>query len=656
MLLHEERHTAEALPELIATLRARGYQIVSLEELITPPQEVVLTGTLAPGDTDAGSAGEVSKLQWFLYQQGDLDAYLLSGIFGAETKTALTRFQLRNHLIDPTGVDPARVGVTDEKTRTLIAELSMGPSITQIARAPQTVWNKTRNDITSIVKNTYISFFPSLHTFLANMVALTLVLVVARGLFLFSLLYLGARRAKQERSRPTYSKEQKRNRGVSVLIPAYNEEENIRSTIESVVRSQHVRKEVIVIDDGSTDSTGDVVQSVIAMYPQEQIRLARVRNGGKARALNHGIDLARFGVCVVLDADAVLDPQALRRFLRHFADPKVGAVAGKVQTTGSRRLLDLFQTLEYAIGQNIDKKAFSALGAVGVVPGPAGAWDRSAVMTLGGFSTDTLVEDQDMTLRLLRAGKKVIYERGAIAYTETPHTIKNFLKQRFRWIYGTMQCFWKNKGVFWEQPLSSMSTVVMPNIFIFNILLPLSYPFADGALIFGLLVGDWQNMVLPFLAFTILDLLYAGYGILDEKNPGRLLWGVPLQRVVYRQLLYYTVARSVVRAIEGSGLGWNKFAKIGETQRFYFASLTKKAPVYQEVPEEVTVSLQGPEGTSVPSMNRQEVAVLSLSPRQSHSAGEISSPAPSLYVLSGLSAEPNTYAESSSPSGPTSSH
>jgi cellulose synthase/poly-beta-1,6-N-acetylglucosamine synthase-like glycosyltransferase len=109
-----------------------------------------------------------------------------------------------------------------------------------------------------------------------------------------------------------------------------------------------------------------------------------------------------------------------------FENEEVGAVAGKVRTTGSSTLLDLFQTLEYAVGQNIDKRAFSSIGVVGVVPGPAGAWRKEVVLERGGFSTETLVEDQDMTLTVLRTGRKVIYERDAIAYTETPHTTQKF--------------------------------------------------------------------------------------------------------------------------------------------------------------------------------------------------------------------------------------
>lgn len=473
------------------------------------------------------------------------------------------------------------------------------------------------------------------------MIWTTLFLVVLRCA-VFVLLILYGRYFCKKKAKPGKPTGDPARPGVSVLIPAYNEEENIRGTIESIIRSPYPRKEVIVIDDGSTDSTGEVVKRAIADRPEEAIRLVQVKNGGKARALNHGIEAAHFDICVVVDADAVLDPQALYHFVEHFDDPEIGAVAGKVRTTGSNRFLDIFQTLEYAIGQNIDKRAFSVVNAVGVVPGPAGAWSKPFVMEAGGFDTDTLVEDQDMTLRLLRMGKKVAYEHRAVAYTETPHTVKNFLKQRFRWVYGTMQCFWKNKAVFIERPTSAMSLVVMPNIFIFNIILPLTYPFADSALLFGIIFSDWQSLVVPFVLFTAFDLLYAWFGVYKEPKAWRTLYAVPLQRIVYRQLLYYTVAKSVIRALEGTGSSWDKFTKVGETQRFYFTSVIEKAHSSQEIPDAVTLSFQGPSGTIDSSMNRHKVAELSVIPRQSHNAGEISSPAWAPNELVGVFDEPKT--------------
>ncbi|MBC7836279.1 glycosyltransferase [Acetobacteraceae bacterium] len=577
ILLHEDATMAKALPATIEYLHKNGYSIVSLAELLTPPEEISLLGTLWPGDTNEKTNGDVSKLQWFLYGKGYLDPYALSGVFDTQTKAALTEFQIAQGILDPSNPDAAIAGIAEASTRDLIRTLSLKDTIDNAGSVSgRSLWNSATAPVAYGVRTIYITTTPFLREALIGILFLTLILVVARSLGLAGLLLFG--RLRRVRVPQVIAINEMP--GISVVIPAYNEEENIAATIESVIRCSYPKREIIVIDDGSTDGTAQQVHAVIEAYPQEKVKLIQLENGGKAHAINVALEHSHYDIIAVLDADAAIDPHALQHFAKHFQDSGVGAVAGRVRTTGRGNMLDVFQTLEYAIGQNIDKKAFSALGAVGVVPGPAGAWRKDAVLEMGGFSTDTLVEDQDMTLTLLRAGKKIVYEPLALAYTETPHNVTNFLKQRFRWVYGTMQCFWKHKGAMVEQPTSNMSVVVLPNTFIYNICLPLLYPFADSALIIGLIFGQWETLVLPFLVFTAFDLSYAFLGLWGEPRAGRLLFAVPLQRILYRQLLYYTVMRAVVRAIEGTGSGWNKFRKIGETQRYYVRSL--RTPVTVE--------------------------------------------------------------------------
>ncbi len=576
--LHENEVDAKALPGIIAYLKENGYSIVPLAQLLTPPTETALGTTLSLGDTDTKTNGEVSKLQWFLYEQKYLDPYSLTGVYDQATRAAVLNFQTRNKLVDPANPDPRVSGVAEAKTRALIYSMSLAnapaPAPVELANTGSIPWWASAIAfLGDTMRSGYVHIFPVAFAALLGMTIVTLALVGFRTVGLISLLIYGALRRKRE-----VPLDLSETRGISVLIPAYNEEENIAATVESVIRSSYAKREIIVIDDGSKDDTSGEVQAVIDAYPQDEVRLIRKENGGKADALNVGVAASKHDLIAVLDADAVLDKAALGHFVKHFADLRVGAVAGKVRTTGRARMLDLFQTLEYAIGQNIDKRAFSAIGAVGVVPGPAGAWRRSYILQLGGFSTQTLVEDQDMTLTILHAGKRVVYEPDAIAYTETPHTVTNFLKQRFRWVYGTMQCFWKHKSMMVEHPLSAMSLVVLPNVFIYNIFLPLAYPFADASFIFGLVFGNLHALLLPFLLFTAFDLSYAFWGAWREPGAWRLMIAVPLQRVVYRQLLYYTVMRGVIRAFEGTGSSWNKFRKVGETKRFYVSDMLVPVP------------------------------------------------------------------------------
>ncbi len=566
-LFHDVPPTAAALKEIIPWLKEQGYSIVPLQELLEPPEEILLTRDLRFGDTNRTTSGEISLLQWFLYKRGLLDPYVLNGVFDEDTRDAVVRYQSAEKLVDPTAIDPVVAGVVGAVTREHIAAETK--TLPFLPKTPSRFIFALHN-----IQNGYVYLLSVLGSSIGILAAFALGVIALRTLVLGFLLGIA-------RFRPQKLKNASEGWGpsITVLIPAYNEAENIRSTIESVLNNTYRNREIVVLDDGSTDRTASIVEGMQGAYPEEKLTLLRLQNGGKARALNIGTSHAKGDLIAILDGDAALDTYALEMIVRPFVDPAVGAVAGKVATANQRGLLDRFQALEYAVGQNIDKQAFSVLGAVGVVPGPAGAWRREAIIALGGFPTDTLVEDQDMTLTFLRAGYKVVYEPRAISYTETPHTVSNFLKQRFRWVYGTMQCFWKHKGVFIERPTSSMSYLVMPNTLFFGILLPITYPVVDTILIFSIFFGAWQAVLVPILIFTLVDMLYVYWGLSLEKGSRKgLILFVPLQRIFYRQLLYYTVIKSLVRAIEGRGAGWNKFVKVGETERFFFSNLNPTLP------------------------------------------------------------------------------
>ena len=565
-LFHDVPNTAVAIEEIIPWVKAQGYRIVPLTELLELPREIALTKNLAPGDTNTTTGGEVSLLQWFLYKRGMLDAYAMSGVFDKDTVDAVLHFKLEEGLVDPTAVDPGSVSVVGETTRHHIAALT-AERASAGAASPHPL-----KQAFLAVERAYIYVISYIGKTIAIIGTLALALIMIRIAVLAVLLsiasYRGTRPIVKPRTHPL----------VSVLIPAYNEAENIKSAIESVIQNTYRKREILVLDDGSTDNTAALVEEVRAAYPREPINLMRFENGGKARALTIGTELAKGEVLVIVDGDAALHKNAIEMLVRHFGDPNIGAVAGKVETAKERTLLSAFQALEYAMGQNIDKRACSVLGAVGVVPGPAGAWRKSLITKAGGFPEDTLVEDQDMTLTVLRMGYKVIYEPRAITYTETPHTVKNFLKQRFRWVYGTIQCFWKHKGIFWERPWSAVGLIVMPNTLLFGIVMPLTYPVVDTVLIMSLLFGGVASLWLPILLFTAIDMLYALWGVWGERDGKKLVLYVPLQRFFYRQLLYYTVIKSLVRAIEGRGARWNKFAKVGETDRHYYKNLSPTTP------------------------------------------------------------------------------
>ncbi len=172
-------------------------------------------------------------------------------------------------------------------------------------------------------------------------------------------------------------------------------------------------------------------------------------NSGKADALNFGLEHLRDEeIFVGIDADTVIARDAISRLVPHFLNPKVGAVAGNAKVGNRINLWTRWQALEYITSQNFERRALNTMGAVSVVPGAIGAWRVSAVREAGGFHTDTVAEDADLTMALLQLGYRVEYEDLALAYTEAPVNARGLMRQRFRWSFGILQAVWKHRAAF----------------------------------------------------------------------------------------------------------------------------------------------------------------------------------------------------------------
>lgn len=405
-------------------------------------------------------------------------------------------------------------------------------------------------------------------------VQIALVLIGIRVAFILSLFIISIRQSNKPDSiaaRYTDSME------VSVVIPAYNEEANIASTLLSILRNTYPVREIIVVDDGSTDGTIQEIERIRKQYPQI-VRFIHVQNGGKARALNIAFQRARSQIVVAIDGDTILEKNAIAALMPHFRDKSVGVVAGKVKVVNPNNLLAIFQSLEYSIAQNVEKRAYGVINSVGVVPGAIGAWRKQDVLAVGGYTKDTLAEDQDLTLSILRKGKRVIYEPEAICYTEAPHTVASFMKQRFRWTFGSLQCFWKHKSCLFSIKNPSTGWIVLPNLMLYGIMLPFFSPIADLSALFLAIGGHWQEILLPYLFFIFFDLLYAAIGLWHEGKDLRFMWALPFQRIFYRQIMYYLLIKSCIKALEGSVVSWNALKRIGFARNYFLEQINRPAP------------------------------------------------------------------------------
>ncbi len=368
---------------------------------------------------------------------------------------------------------------------------------------------------------------------------------------------------------------------VAVLIPAYNEEKVIARTVRAALNSNYPYLRVIVIDDGSRDRTLKVARDAFA--PEEasgRVLILTKPNSGKAEALNYGFEhLGDAELFVGIDADTVIAPDAISRLVPHFINPRVGAIAGNAKVGNRVNLWTRWQALEYITSQNFERRALDVLGAVSVVPGAIGAWRVSAVREAGGYHTDTVAEDADLTMALLRMGYRVEYEDMALAYTEAPTNANGLMRQRFRWSFGILQSVYKHRTVVARKGV--LGWIAIPNIVIFQILLPLVSPLIDIMFALGTIwyfvqkhfhpdstdPASFHKLVAFFFAFLVIDFFASAIAFAlerrrdDEREDVWLLSQVWLQRFAYRQLFSVVLFRTLKRALEGRKFAWDKLER-----------------------------------------------------------------------------------------------
>jgi cellulose synthase/poly-beta-1,6-N-acetylglucosamine synthase-like glycosyltransferase/peptidoglycan/xylan/chitin deacetylase (PgdA/CDA1 family)/spore germination protein YaaH len=345
---------------------------------------------------------------------------------------------------------------------------------------------------------------------------------------------------------------------VTVIVPAYNEGKVIATTLASLLASEYAELEILVVDDGSTDDTADVVAALAADNPR--IRLIRQPNGGKSSAANHALETAHGEIVVAVDADTLVTPDAIPKMIAHFAAPEVTAVCGNVEVGNVNRIITTFQAIEYVTSQNFDRRAFSALNCISVVPGALGAWRREAVIAAGGYSDQTLTEDADLTLTILRHGGRVVYEPEAYGRTEAPESLGALLKQRFRWTFGTYQCLWKHRAAFFKGPLGWIG---LPNMVVFQLIFPLLSPIGDVMMVLSVFRGDWRAFLAGYVAFLAMDVCGSLLAFTLDRKPIRWLALLLIQRFSYRQIMYYVCFKAMIAAVRGARHGWRKLDRTG---------------------------------------------------------------------------------------------
>lgn len=364
----------------------------------------------------------------------------------------------------------------------------------------------------------------------------------------------------------TFSDEEEISPFVSIIVPVYNEEKVIRDSIKSLLNLNYSNYEIIIVNDGSTDNTKTICESLVGIrkgkFSDVRITLINKENAGKATALNTGIAYSKADFVLCMDGDSQLMPDTLRAAVRHFADERIGAVAGNVKVLNRKRFLTDLQALEYIEGLNMARSAQSFLRLVNIIPGPIGVFRRKALEEAGFYSSDTFAEDADVTLKLLSKGWKIYYEPTAVSFTQAPATLQQLLKQRYRWTRGIIQSIRKHKRFLLNPTINFGYTFVLWTMFYEALVWPVMNIAANAFFISAALVFGFSNLLFFWWAgLALLDMITALYCIAVEKEEFRLIWYAVLYRMVFILIIDICKTMSTIEEFLGIRMTWGKLER-----------------------------------------------------------------------------------------------
>lgn len=349
---------------------------------------------------------------------------------------------------------------------------------------------------------------------------------------------------------------------VSVIVPCYNEQKVILNCIDSLRAQAYQDLEIILVDDGSTDRTADLIAEAAEAY--DNVRSFTKPNGGKASALNLGIERAHGSIVVCMDADSMLLPDAVQQLVGSFTTPDIAAVGGNVRVANRDTVLGAHQAVEYISGLALQRRAFAHLGCMQVISGAIGAFRRDDLLAAGGYSTDTIVEDMDITVTLHRHGHRVVYNPDAIAYTEAPERVSDFLKQRYRWTFGNFQVVAKHRDMLFNPTFGPMGKVGLPYAAIF----PWIDAFISVLLVVAVgraaLTGDGIGLLLFFVVMITIQASLSAYALTLDRQPRRLAAMAAVESLCYTHLINVTTIRAGVNYVRGRSVEWNKLERLGK--------------------------------------------------------------------------------------------
>jgi cellulose synthase/poly-beta-1,6-N-acetylglucosamine synthase-like glycosyltransferase len=356
---------------------------------------------------------------------------------------------------------------------------------------------------------------------------------------------------------------------LTVIVPAYNEEKTVGRTIDSLIESDYSNKEVIIVDDGSIDQTYAVASKYKRKFPNGRFSVIRKQNGGKSSAINYALCFAKGEIIIVIDSDSIIEKAALKEIIKNFENPAVAAVAGYVKVLKPSNILTKCAALEVLIAFNIIGRAFSLFGSVIIIPGALGAFRKKTIAKTGMYDKDTLTEDFDLTVKLLKSGAMTKMDSSSVTYTECPTSLKELYKQRTRWNRGNFQTLIKHKNIMTNARYGILHKFAYPITLIMFLTRPFATALVTAFIIVAILDGRWISIIVPFTVFLSLQYLISAIAIImDGKENWKILLYSPLMVMGYQQLLDFVGIKSILDVLLRKNLKWTGVKRVRIIDKF----------------------------------------------------------------------------------------
>lgn len=349
-----------------------------------------------------------------------------------------------------------------------------------------------------------------------------------------------------------------------IIVPMYNEEKVIINTINSILEIEYDNFNVVVIDDGSTDVGLDLLHKNFKDNPK--VKILHQSNKGKSAALNHAIMNSDGEFVICIDADTLVRPDLINRLLPYFDDINVAAVSGNIRVGNRGKFITELQELDYIINPNYERSIFENLNSIMVVPGAIGAFRRSIILGLGGYASDTLTEDSEITLRILLNGYVIKNAFDVVGYTEVPASAEMFLKQRVRWKLGTIQVLIKYFRRSLTHPNIALRCVVIPYTWLYGVLLPLLTPLIDYLFVWSMFTNRLISYGIMYLIFNLIDTLFCVIILKKNKKEIPNFFLLAFKRLCLRHLIWLTYFQIVPKFIRKDIYKWKKLTRYGTSE------------------------------------------------------------------------------------------